>query len=205
VRRCAAWSATTPWHCATHSRTANSPHPRKRTAEPSKGRRATTPRPHRDNAVTPGRRGQSPPSPSVLCGHPLHPQHQPGTASPSPSLWGGRGNKAPPCRLLCALRPPVSRTLELMYERQPNRRPLQPHPRSRSWTDTGHAMTPRQIQDSPEQLLMDKRRIPLRSASVRTYTFFTTGFPRFLSIRRARGLQAFDLPLHSSHSNPNYD
>jgi hypothetical protein len=118
---------------------------------------------------------------------------------------GGRGNKAPPCRLLCALRPPVSRTLELMYERQPNRRPLQPHPRSRSWTDTGHAMTPRQIQDSPEQLLMDKRRIPLRSASVRTYTFFTTGFPRFLSIRRARGLQAFDLPLHSSHSNPNYD
>jgi hypothetical protein len=28
-------------------------------------------------------------------------------------------------------------------------------------------------------LLTDKRRIPLRSASVRTYAFFTTGFPRF--------------------------
>jgi hypothetical protein len=39
-------------------------------------------------------------------------------------------------------------------------------------------------------LLTDKRRIPLRSASVRTHTFFTTGFPRFLSIRGARGLQA---------------
>jgi hypothetical protein len=54
-------------------------------------------------------------------------------------------------------------------------------------------------------LLTDKRRIPLGSASVRTYTFFTMGFPRFLSIRGARGLQAFDLPLHTSYSNPNYD
>jgi hypothetical protein len=46
VRHCAAWSATTLWHCTTHSRTAGAPHPRKRTAEPSKGRRTTTPRPH---------------------------------------------------------------------------------------------------------------------------------------------------------------
>jgi hypothetical protein len=37
-------------------------------------------------------------------------------------------------------------------------------------------------------MLMDKTRIHLRSSSVRTYTFFTTGFPRFLSIRGARGL-----------------
>jgi hypothetical protein len=37
-------------------------------------------------------------------------------------------------------------------------------------------------------LLTDKRHIHLRSTSVRTYTFFTTGFPRFLSIRGARGL-----------------
>jgi hypothetical protein len=47
----------------------------------------------------------------------------------------------------------------------------------------------------PGLLLTDKRRIHLRSASVRTYTFFATGFPRFWSIREARGLQAFDLPL----------
>jgi hypothetical protein len=57
----------------------------------------------------------------------------------------------------------------------------------------------------PPKLLTNKRRIPLRSASVRTYTFFTMGFSRFLSIRGARGLQAFDLPLHTSYSNPNYD
>jgi hypothetical protein len=50
-------------------------------------------------------------------------------------------------------------------------------------------------------LLMDKRRIHLRSASVRTYTFFTTGFPRFLSIRGARGLQVIDLPLLTNYSN----
>jgi hypothetical protein len=31
------------------------------------------------------------------------------------------------------------------------------------------------------------------------HTFFTTGFPRFLSIRGARGLQAFDLPLHTNY------
>jgi hypothetical protein len=54
-------------------------------------------------------------------------------------------------------------------------------------------------------MLMDKRRIHLRSASVWTYTFFTTGFPRFLSIRIARGLQAFDLPLLINFSNPSYD
>jgi hypothetical protein len=61
---------------------------------------------------------------------------------------GGRGDKTPPRRLLCALRPPVSRTLEPMYGRRPNGRLLHHHPRSRSWTDTGHAMMPRQIQDS---------------------------------------------------------
>jgi hypothetical protein len=56
---------------------------------------------------------------------------------------------------------------------------------------------------SDRSVLTDKRRIHLRSASVRTYTIFTTGFPRFLSIRGARGLQAFDLPLLTNYSNPN--
>jgi hypothetical protein len=45
------------------------------------------------------------------------------------------------------------------------------------------------------RLLTDKTRIHLRSASVRTYTFFTTGFPRFLSIRGARGLPALNQVL----------
>jgi hypothetical protein len=31
------------------------------------------------------------------------------------------------------------------------------------------------------------------------HTFFTTGFPRFLSIRGARGLQAFDQQQHTSY------
>jgi hypothetical protein len=35
-------------------------------------------------------------------------------------------------------------------------------------------------------LLMNKTHIHLRSASIQTYTFFTTGFPRLLSIRRSR-------------------
>jgi hypothetical protein len=41
-----------------------------------------------DYAVTLGQRDRSPPSPSVLCGHPRHPNTVPGTASPSPTLWG---------------------------------------------------------------------------------------------------------------------
>jgi hypothetical protein len=44
-------------------------------------------------------------------------------------------------------------------------------------------------------LLTDKTRIHLRSASVRTYTFFTTEFRRFLSIRGARGLLALNQVL----------
>jgi hypothetical protein len=44
-------------------------------------------------------------------------------------------------------------------------------------------------------VLTDKTRIHLRSASVRTYTFFTTRFPRFLSIRGARGLLALNQVL----------
>jgi hypothetical protein len=105
--------------------------------------------PAQDYAVTSGRWDRSPPSPSVLCGHPRRPQHHPGHCITIPNTMGGRGDKTPPRQLLCALRPPVSRTLEPMYGRRPNGRPLQRHPRSCSWTDTGHAMTPRQMQDSP--------------------------------------------------------
>jgi hypothetical protein len=149
VRRCAAWPATTPWHCATRSRTDGTPHPRKRTTEPSKRRQTTMPHPRNDNVVTSGRRDRSLPSPSALCGHPRYPQRHPGHCITITNTVGGRGDKTPPRRLLCALRPLVSRTLEPMYRRQPNGRPLNRHPRSRSWTDTGHATTPRQIQDLP--------------------------------------------------------
>jgi hypothetical protein len=53
------------------------------------------------------------------------------------------------------------------------------------------------------EVLTNKIRIHLRSASVRTYTFFTMGFPRFLSICEARGLQAFDLLYLQTYPNPN--
>jgi hypothetical protein len=110
------------------------------------------PTPSQDYTVTSGRRDRSPPSPSVLCGHPRHPQHHPGHCITIPDTVGGRGDKTPPRWLLCALRPPVSRNLEPMYGRRPNGRPLHRHPRSRSWTDAGHAMTPYQMQDSPRWL-----------------------------------------------------
>jgi hypothetical protein len=98
-------------------------------------------------AIGPVRLSPPSPTPSQALHH--HPQH-----------YGGRGDKTLPRRLLCAPRPPVSRTLEPMYGRRPNGRPLQRHPRSRSWTDTGHAMTPRQMQDSPGRSSTPQRFTP---------------------------------------------
>jgi hypothetical protein len=49
----------------------------------------------------------------------------------------------------------------------------------------------------PTHVLTNKICIHLRSTSVRTYTFSPRGFPRFLSICRARRLQALDLALPS--------
>jgi hypothetical protein len=50
-------------------------------------------------------------------------------------------------------------------------------------------------------LLMDKIRIPLRSASVRTPHLFHHGIPKVLVNPRSKGIKAFDLPSHSSYSN----
>jgi hypothetical protein len=100
VRRCVAWSATTPWHCATHSRTVGAPHPREGTAEPSKGRRTTMPCPCRYNAVTPGRRDRSPPSPSALCDYPRHPKCHPGHCITIPDTVEACSEGTPPRQLL---------------------------------------------------------------------------------------------------------
>jgi hypothetical protein len=43
--------------------------------------------PARDDAVTSGQWGRSPPSPSALCDHPRHRDAIPATASPYPTLW----------------------------------------------------------------------------------------------------------------------
>jgi hypothetical protein len=76
-------------------------------------------------------------------------RHHPGHCITIPHCGGtGRQDAATPA----AVRHAASRQphpLEPMYGQRPNRRPLQRHPRSRSWTDTGHAMTPRQIQNLP--------------------------------------------------------
>jgi hypothetical protein len=130
VRRCAAWSVTAPRHCTTHSRTASAPHPRKRTAEPSKEWRATTLHPH----------GTAPWHQDSGSGH-LR-RHQPCatipvTAMPSRPLHhhtqrcGARGDRTPPRQPLCFVRPPVN-TLEPTRGRRPDERPLRHHPRSRS-------------------------------------------------------------------------
>jgi hypothetical protein len=66
-----------------------------------------------------------------------------------PDTVGVRGDKTPPRLLLCTLRPPVGCTLESAYGRRPNGKFPHRHPRSRSWTDTGHAMTLCQKHDSP--------------------------------------------------------
>jgi hypothetical protein len=100
VRRCAAWSATTPWHCATHSHMVGAPHPRRRTAEPSKGRRTTMLRPCKDNAVTSGRRDRSPPSPSVMCDRPRRSQRHPGHCITIPDAVEACSDGTPPRQLL---------------------------------------------------------------------------------------------------------
>jgi hypothetical protein len=100
VQRCATGSATTLWHCATHSRTADASHPRKRTSEPSKGRRTTTPRPCKDNAVTSGQRDRSPPSPSALRDHPRRPRHHPNHCITIPDVVEACGDGTPPRQLL---------------------------------------------------------------------------------------------------------
>jgi hypothetical protein len=78
-------------------------------------------------------------------------RHHPGHCTAIPDAVGVREKKTQPHQLLCALRPPDSGTLKSASGRPPNERPLHRHPRSRSWTDTRHAMTSRQKRDSPGQ------------------------------------------------------
>jgi hypothetical protein len=76
-------------------------------------------------------------------------QHHPGYYNAVSDVVEARGNRTPPCPLLCPLQPPISCTLESAYGQRLNGKLLRRHPRSRSWEDTGHAMTLRQKQDLP--------------------------------------------------------
>jgi hypothetical protein len=77
------------------------------------------------------------------------PQRHPEHCSAISDAVGVRGDKTPPRRPLCTLRPPVSRTLESTYGQRLNGRFQHHHPRSRSWADTGQARTLRRKPDSP--------------------------------------------------------
>jgi hypothetical protein len=76
-------------------------------------------------------------------------RHHPGHCIAIPDAVEARGDGTSPRPLLCLVQPPISNTLESARGRPPNWQPLHRHPRSRSWTDTGHAMTSRRKQDSP--------------------------------------------------------
>jgi hypothetical protein len=74
-------------------------------------------------------------------------RRHPGHCIKIPDTVEACGDNTPPCRLLCLVRPHVNDTLESSCGRPSNRRPLRRHPRNRSWTRTGRAMTPRQKRD----------------------------------------------------------
>jgi hypothetical protein len=78
-------------------------------------------------------------------------RRHPGHCITIPDAVEACGDKTPQRRLLCLVRPHVNSTLESSRGRPSNKRALRRHPRSRSWTRTGRAMTPRQKQDSPGQ------------------------------------------------------
>jgi hypothetical protein len=77
-----------PWHCAARSRPSSTLHPSKGDSDALKRRMATNPAPIQDDVVTQGERSTSPPSPPTLCDHPQCCPAIPGTAEPSPTLWG---------------------------------------------------------------------------------------------------------------------
>jgi hypothetical protein len=87
-------------------------------------------------------------------------RRHPGHCTNIPDVVGACGDKTPPRRLLCPVRPHVNDALESSRGRPSNRRPLRCHPQSRSWTHTGHAMTPRQMQDSPRRPSTPRRCTP---------------------------------------------
>jgi hypothetical protein len=88
----------------------------------------------------------------------LHPRH----CSATPDAVGVRDDKTPPRLQLCTLRLPVSCTHESAYTRRPWKELPHRHPRSRSWTDTGHSTTLCKKRDSPGRPSAPQRCTPYR-------------------------------------------
>jgi hypothetical protein len=76
-------------------------------------------------------------------------QRHPGHCITIPDAVEACDDRTLPRQPLCLLRPHVNGTLESSRGRTSNGQPLRRHPRSCSWTRTGHAMTPCQKRDSP--------------------------------------------------------
>jgi hypothetical protein len=108
VRRRAVRPGSTPWHGATHSRTAGTPHPRERTAEPSKG----------DGRLSCARAGLCHdvgrvPSVTISLVQPSSPpRRHPGHCSAIFNAVEVHDDRTLPRLLLCSVRPHVSGTLE---------------------------------------------------------------------------------------------
>jgi hypothetical protein len=138
------------WHCAAYFCMANTSSPRRGMAEPSNGGERffyNYTGLHRDvrptGTVFPV--AVSPVRPST----PL--QRHAGYCDNIPNAVEVHGDRTSPRPPLYLVRTPVNATLKPACGRQPGSQPLHHHPRSRSWRHTGHAVTPPQKRDLPEQ------------------------------------------------------
>jgi hypothetical protein len=121
-----------------------------------------------NNYATPVRRqchdvGPAGPVTSVTIGSvrpSRRPNTIPATVSPSPTLWKRAAPERRHASYCTPVQPGVNSTLEPSRGQSPNKRPLHRQPRSRSWTHTGRAMTPRQKRDSPRRSSTPRRYTP---------------------------------------------
>jgi hypothetical protein len=94
-----------------------------------------------DDAVTLGRRNASRPSPPALCSHPHRCVAIPGTAGPSPALWGSRLTGHFHAYRCAASGLPSAKPSNWRTYGDQTKTPTLP-PRSHPWTGTGPATTP---------------------------------------------------------------
>jgi hypothetical protein len=102
-----------PQHCATHSRPSYTSRPSKGDGNTLEKRTVADPTFAHDSAMTRGGRSTSHPSPAALCGHPR-------SCATIPEVVEPCFDGVPPRRTLYSTSAPVGKTLELMYERQPD-------------------------------------------------------------------------------------
>jgi hypothetical protein len=141
IQHCAERPVSAPWHCAAYFRTANTPSPRRGTAEPSNGSECffygyTRLRCDIRPAGTVFSVAVSPVRPSP----PL--QRHAGYCDDIPNVVGAHGDRTSPRPPLYLVRTPYDGTLEPVHGRRPDSQPLRHHPRSRPCTGTGLATMP---------------------------------------------------------------